>query len=225
MRISHLAAATAAGLALASVAAFAQAPGPQRPGAPEVKEIGDWSVRCFPIESPNPCDMYEELDDKNTRQRVMSVSLAYVPHVDRHAIQITVPLGVSIPKGVIIQTDNFTSAPLHYRQCDRNGCYVAIPLDAASIQALSKSGPEAKVKIVADGGKPFDIRLSLNGFSAAHDTMVELAKQKAKAPPAAAGAAEIEVSPSDGKAGLATGFFCLGQAASGLNTSATPFMQ
>jgi invasion protein IalB len=182
MKISSCFAGACAVLALTASGAFAQAGGP--PGRPEVKEIGSWSVRCFPVESPSPCDMYEELQDKNTRQRVLSLSLAYVPKVDRHAIQITVPLGVALQKGVIIQTDNFTSQPLRYRQCDRSGCFVQMLLDNASVTALTKSGPNAKVKIVADGGKPFDLAFSLDGFAAAHDSMVAQAKVKAKEPPA-----------------------------------------
>jgi invasion protein IalB len=193
----HFPVAALAGLLLSAGAAWAQgAPAAaQRPGTPEVKQIGDWSVRCFPIDSPSPCDMYEELDNKQSHQRVLSVSIAYVPHLDRHAIQISVPLGVAIQKGVVIQTDNYTSAPLHYRQCDRSGCFVQMMIDNSAIDSLAKSGPEAKIKIVADGGKPFDLRFSLNGFVAAHDSMVTQAKAKAKAPkPAPAAPASIDAS-------------------------------
>jgi len=153
---------------------------------PEVKEIGDWSVRCFPMDSPSPCDMYEELDDKNSHQRVLSVSLAYIPKMDRHAIQISVPLGVALPKGLVIQTDSFTSGTLRYRRCDRQGCYVEMVLDNAAVDSLAKSGPNARIKIVADGGKPFDMRFSLNGFAAAHDSMASQAREKAKDPKPAA---------------------------------------
>jgi invasion protein IalB len=73
---------------------------------------------------------------------------------------------------------------MHFRRCDRQGCYVEMMLDNAAITALTKSGPDAKMKIVADGGKPFDLRFSLKGFAAAHDSMTQLAKQKAKTPPA-----------------------------------------
>jgi invasion protein IalB len=187
MRISRLLCGVAAGLILGSGFALAQgAPPPGgAPRMPDVKEVGDWSVRCFPVESPSPCDMYEELDDKNTHQRVLAVSLAYIPKVDRHAIQIAVPLGVALGKGLTIQTDNFTSAMLRYRRCDRQGCYVEMGLDNNSVQQLAKSGPNAKVKIYADGGKAFELRFSLNGFSAAHDSMSALAKEKAKEPKAA----------------------------------------
>lgn len=188
-----------AGLVMASGAALAQAAAPaegaappaapRQPGAPEVKMVGDWAVRCFPIQGPAPCDMYQEMQDQRSRQRVLSFSIAYVPSLNRNGIQITVPLEVSIPKGLVIQTDSFKSPALKYRQCDRNGCYVQMPMDNASIAALSKSGSKAKVTIVADGtGKSLDLAFSLNGFAAAHDQMSEQNKAKGKAAPAPAAA-------------------------------------
>jgi invasion protein IalB len=151
--------------------------------------VGKWAVRCFPISSPSPCDIYQELAEKNTGQRVLAISIAYVPSLDRNGIIISVPLEVSIPKGLVIQTDNFTSPALKYRRCDRNGCYVEMPMDAASIASLSKSGPDAHIKITADGGKEFTLNFSLDGFASAYDQMVQQAKEKAQPLPKQDGAA------------------------------------
>lgn len=170
----------AAGLVLGAGQAMAQTQAQTPPPQPDVKMVGDWAVRCFPVSSPSPCDMYQELGDKNTHQRILSISIAYVPSVDRNGIVISVPLEVSIPKGLVIQTDNFTSPTLKYRRCDRSGCYVEMPMDAASIASLSKSGPDAHIKIAADSGKEFNLTFSLNGFSSAYDQMVKLNKEKAK---------------------------------------------
>ena len=196
MKLSHYILGAGLGLALASGAAMAQAAAPAaaapaaaNPKAPEVKSIGDWVVRCFPIQSPSPCDIYQELDDQRARQRVLSFSIAFVPSLNRHGIQITVPLEVSIPRGLIIQTDSFTSQPLKYRYCDRTGCFVQMPIDNATIEAMSKSGEAARVRVFADNGKAYDIKFSLKGFAAAHDNMVEQAKAKAKSVQPAAGAA------------------------------------
>jgi invasion protein IalB len=183
----------AAGLVLSFGAALAQAAAPAsapaRPQPPDVKMVGKWAVRCFPISSPSPCDIYQELAEKNTGQRVLAISIAYVPSLDRNGIIISVPLEVSIPKGLVIQTDNFTSPALKYRRCDRNGCYVEMPMDAASIASLSKSGPDAHIKITADGGKEFTLNFSLDGFASAYDQMVQQAKEKAKPLPKQDGAA------------------------------------
>jgi len=109
MKFAHILTGAACGVLLASGVAFAQdAATPPAGGdaaqagaaskAPEVKTIGDWMVRCFPITSPSPCDMYEELVEPRSRQRMLSISLAYVPSLDKHGIQINVPLEVSIPR-------------------------------------------------------------------------------------------------------------------------------
>jgi invasion protein IalB len=206
MKLSHFVLGAGLGLALASGAAMAQAAkpaaadasAPAAPKAPEVKTIGDWVVRCFPIQSPSPCDIYQELDDQRARQRVLSFSIAYVPSLNRHGIQITVPLEVSIPRGLIIQTDSFTSQPLRYRYCDRSGCYVQMPIDNATIEAMSKSGEQAKVRVFADNGKAYDIRFSLKGFAAAHDNMVDQAKAKAKSVQPTAAAAAPADQPTQG---------------------------
>jgi invasion protein IalB len=59
-------------------------------------------------------------------------------------------------------------------------------VDNSVVDQLAHAGDSAMVKIKADDGKNYDLKLSLNGFSAAHDSMTELAKQKAKAPAAPA---------------------------------------
>jgi invasion protein IalB len=176
----------ACGLMLPGVALAQNA---ARPGAPaqatDIKPIGDWTVRCFAGSSTSPCDMYEELDDKESHQRILSVSIAYIPSADKHVIQIAVPLGISIPKGVVIQADKYTSAVLPYRRCDQAGCYVEMILPNDVIDSLSHAGPKASMKIVSDDDKPFELHFSLDGFTAAHDAMTDLAKQKEKAAPAA----------------------------------------
>ena len=170
----------ALGVLFMSGAASAQQAAPAA-GRPEVKTVEDWFVRCFQIESPSPCDMYQELDNKDTHQRILSLSIAYVPSLDRHALQVTVPLDIDIQKGLVLQTDNYKSPVLKYRRCDRNGCYVEQAVDNALVEGLAKSGAAGKVNIVADGGKAFSLTFSLKGFAAAHDDMVAQARAKAKA--------------------------------------------
>jgi invasion protein IalB len=181
--MKHMLIGVLAGILLASSPALAQQAAPAAdaaPGRPDIHAVDDWFVRCFPVQSPSPCDIFQEEDSQETRQRVMSLSVAYVPGLDRHALQITVPLGMSLPKGLKIQTDSYTSPVFKYRRCDRNGCYVEMAIDNALVEALSRSGPAGKVIVVADNGKTYPIAFSLKGFAAAHDEMVTKAKAKAK---------------------------------------------
>ena len=170
-------------MGLMTCAALAQAPAaPAAPASnkPDVKTVQDWSVRCFPIASPSPCDMFQELDNQRTGQRVVSLSFACYPSLNRHALVIAVPLEVSIPKGLKLQTSTYTSPMLKYRRCDRNGCYVEMAVENGVIESLAGSSGGAKVIIAADNGKTYPLAFSLKGFSAAHDDMVAKAKAKAK---------------------------------------------
>ena len=180
MKMKSLLAGAVAGLVFGCAAAFAQeAQAPAGPGRPDVKTVGDWMVRCFPVSNPNPCDVFQERVMR--QQRVLTFSLAFVPSMNRHILQITVPLDVAIQKGVTIQADGYTSPVLKYRMCNREGCFVQMAPDEAMIEALAKAtSPEAKITIVADNGKSFALPLSLKGFSSAHDDMVAQARVKAK---------------------------------------------
>jgi invasion protein IalB len=173
-------------------AALAQAPAdaPAAPGKPEVNTVQDWAVRCFPVQSPSPCDMFQELDNQRTGQRVVSLSIAFYPSINRHALVVAVPLEVSIPAGLKLQTSTYTSPMLKYRRCDRNGCYVEVAVENAVIESLARSsGDGGKIVIAADSGKVYNLNFSLKGFATAHDDMVTKAKAKAKAPAAPAAAA------------------------------------
>jgi invasion protein IalB len=191
------------GVLFASGVALAQAPAPDasatpgRPGQPTVTTVDDWTVRCFPVQTPSPCDMFQELDDTRSHQRVLALSIAYVPSLDRYALQITVPLDISIPKGVVVRAGDYTSPALRYRRCDRNGCYVEMAVDKGMIESLAKASPDSagSVTIVADNGRSFPLKFMLKGFSGAHDQMVSDARAKAK-PIAKTGDAAAPAAPA-----------------------------
>lgn len=174
-----------AALALDATTALAQQQQQQAPLKPDVtKQHGDWLVRCYPVASPSPCDMFQLLAQKKTGNRVMSVSFAYAPKANRYVVQIAVPLGVELSKGLTIKAADYASPALQFRRCDRGGCYIEGVTDAAMLDALGQNGSQAKAAIVSTEGKSLDINFSLNGFAEARADMADLAKQKAKEPPA-----------------------------------------
>ncbi|HEY0299690.1 MAG TPA: invasion associated locus B family protein [Rhizomicrobium sp.] len=181
-------------LAGGALAAPAPADGPVNPS--ETKVFGDWTVRCFPVASQSPCDMFELLANKTSGQRVMSLSIAYMPSGDKHIIQIAVPLGVAIQKGLVLSTEGYTSPTLRYRRCDRGGCYVEMLLEEQVVGALASGAAQAGIRVVADGGKSFDIPFSLKGFADAHGAMQDLARKKTAAKPDAATPAPDATTPA-----------------------------
>ena len=174
-----------------AAAAFAQDAPPAPPPKPDVKTVEDWQVRCYPIQAIAPCDMLQEQGDPQSGRKVLSLSISYVPSMDRHAIIVSVPLEVSIPKGVVLQTDSYTSPILKYRMCTRDGCFVQAPVDNDLVASVAKSSGDGKINIVGDDGKPYSLKFSLKGFAQAHDDMVAQAKAKATKP-APAGAAPAQ---------------------------------
>ena len=172
-------------------AAVAQDAPSAPPPKPDVKTVEDWQVRCYPVQAVAPCDMLQEQGDPQSGRKTLSLSISYIPSMDRHAIILSVPLDVSLPNGVVIQTDSYTSPPLKYRMCTRDGCFVQAPVDNDMVASVAKSSGGGKVNVVGDDGKKYAIPFSLKGFSQAHDDMVAQAKAKATKP-AAAGAAPAQ---------------------------------
>jgi invasion protein IalB len=164
----------------ALVAPVSAAPAPAAAAAAAgPRQFGDFTVRCVDTKSVAPCDMFEERVNKETGQRVMSLSIGYMPSQSRYIMQIAVPLGVDLDKGVVIAAGKFTSPSFLFRRCDGTGCYVEAGVTRELIDAFAKAGTDGKFKVVADGGKEFSFTFSFAGFSAAHDDMV--AQNKAKA--------------------------------------------
>jgi invasion protein IalB len=161
------------------------------PPKPDIKTIEDWQVRCYPVQAVAPCDMLQEQGDPQSGRKSLSLSISYIPSMDRHAIIVSVPLDVSLAKGIVLQTDSYTSPTLKYRMCTRDGCFVQAPVDNDLVASVAKSTGEGRVIVVGDDGKTYPIKFSLKGFAQAHDDMVAQAKAKATKP-AAAGAAPAQ---------------------------------
>lgn len=168
--------------------ALAQAPAAnsnQQMAPSENKEFGDWTVRCYPAAAKVPCEMIEMLVNKKTGRRVLGLLIVYNKEKDRHVMQIAMPLGVLVQNGAVMSTDTFTSPVLHYRLCDMQGCYAITALDDDTIKALGRA-TKGEMQIVSAEGKKFNIGFSLNGFTAAHDALLQMT-QKAPAPAPAQG--------------------------------------
>jgi len=165
-----------------AASAWAQAPA----AAANEKTIGDWRISCTgPAQAP--CVMQQVIANKSTGQQIMAISVIYLPANDVHLLQIFLPLGVSIPRGVQIKGDNFASPKLNYAACEpqNSSCVVALPLNKESVDNLARSGNNTQVVFAFDGGQDVLVNIHLNGFADADAYMADQAKGKAKGAPAA----------------------------------------
>lgn len=149
---------------------------PTGPAPTDVKQYGDWTVRCIPGGRP-PCEMIQIARNKQGR-RVSSVALAYLPRVDRHALRIDMPLGVSLSQGVKITASKFAAQPMPFARCDGAGCVAQGNVETGALDSLAGSDPDAKLEAAAVNGQAVTLPLSLRGFADARAAMETLAKQK-----------------------------------------------
>ncbi|HTT97991.1 MAG TPA: invasion associated locus B family protein [Rhizomicrobium sp.] len=167
----------------------------KRQGPQVIKTFGGWDVRCFPVSTPAPCDVWEAIAFKQGGQLAVSVSVVYVPSQDRHLMQFIVPLGVDFAKGAKLVAGTYTSEMIPFHHCDRIGCYFGVGNANAVVDAI-RSQNSLKVRIAQFRGKSADLNVPTKGFEEAHAMMVEQAKQKA-GKPAAAPAAEAPAAPDN----------------------------
>jgi invasion protein IalB len=168
-------------------AAQAQQQAPKRQVGPTImKTFGGWDVRCYPVSTPAPCDMWEAIAFKKSNQLAASVSVVFVPSRNEYLMQFIVPLEVDLAKGLKVAAGTFTSPVIPFHHCDRIGCFIGVAGADSIIDAL-KDQPTMKLRVSFYRGKSVDIGVPLKGFAEARAEMTELAKQKAtsapKAPP------------------------------------------
>jgi invasion protein IalB len=154
----------------------------KKPITPNImKSFSGWDVRCYPVATPAPCDIWEAIGFKKSNRLAASVSVVYIPSRDEYLMQLIVPLEVDLAKGLKIVSGGFTSPMVPYHHCDRIGCFVGVAGSNAIIEAL-KNQSVMKLHVEFFRGKPMDIGVPLKGFQEAKAEMMTLAKQKAATP-------------------------------------------
>lgn len=144
---------------------------------------GDWSVRCFKLESQAPCDVIQFGTNPDTQQRVLAISIAYLPYADAYAAQIIVPLGVTLSRGLTLAAGDASLNGVKFSRCERDGCYVEIAMPQDTIMALLNLTENTKLTMYAYGqSEPLEMPFSVNGFAEAMGRMREEAIDRAVAP-------------------------------------------
>jgi invasion protein IalB len=179
--VAAVALSSALRVALAEGAATSPAAAPQP--TVSTKPFQDWLVRCPTSPKPLPCDAVQLLVEPKSKQRVLSISVAYDTTKSAHLVRMVLPLGVWLPNGVTIVAGQTKIEKVVVRRCEPFGCVVEGLLDGKLREAMRQGG-EAKVVVFDQAKKPLDLKFSLKGYGEAEDYMV--AETKKVKPPAVA---------------------------------------
>ena len=139
---------------------------------------GDWVVRCVSpaaVEGqPAPariCEMTQELQQQNTGQRVLAVSLQKAETTTR--LTVVAPFGLLLSEGVKVSVGETPVAALGFTTCLPAGCIAVSDLDVTAVDTLA-AGDQAVVEMIDTNTQPVKVNLSLKGFIAAWNRLTAL---------------------------------------------------
>lgn len=128
----------------------------------------DWRVRCeTPDGGSEQCMMFQSVGSDERPGRLLNIAVRYLPDQPVALAQISVPLGVYLPNGLVIQIDDRNPLRIPFEYCNSGGCTTRIQLQDDILGAM-KAGQQMTVEIVQFiNAKKYYADISLKGFTAA----------------------------------------------------------
>ena len=142
--------------------------GGEKPSA-ETFGFQDWLVRCQAVKEDVGCGMSQQILDQRARQPILQLHLARAPSGGGHQLVAVLPLGVSVPAGIVLQAGH-AKRNVAFTQCLPGGCVAPLAADTALIETL-KSAKDGRVAVVDRAGKTVAVPFSLKGFAPAFEKM------------------------------------------------------
>ncbi len=145
---------------------------------------GDWTLRCMKTEDGNdPCELYQLLRDTNNSP-VAEASVIPMTGNVQAVITFIAPLETDLQAGVGLQVDTSKESRYPFLLCAPVGCISRVGLTDAEIGPL-KRGKVANLSLLPFGA-PEDqmvkLPLSLTGFTAGMNALIEANKDLATTP-------------------------------------------
>jgi invasion protein IalB len=134
---------------------------------PDPKRFGSWIAKC---EAPQEdqqggCFILQELVLREGGQRVLQMAIGYVPGEDAPIAALSLPLGMSLPAGVVMEVPGADAMHFPVERCEPSGCRAGARLEPAFLSALAKA-KQMKVRFNDAKREPIEVAVSLEGFEA-----------------------------------------------------------
>lgn len=143
--------------------------------------FGDWVVKCVRKENGLPCEMSQQLIDGKSGNTVTRFSVVWSPTESRHALQVSVPLGVWLEPGAVLSVGELKVEGIQYSRCLPRGCMIEALLEDPMLAAL-KSGEKGQLTIFDRTHRAINLPFSLRGFASAETRLRKDTKAMSEKP-------------------------------------------
>lgn len=166
--------------------ARAQAPSVQQPAAPVVtlpngassinETYGDWTVDCRITDRQKICLLSQAQGNNQTGQRIYAIELR-PPADGKTEGVILMPFGLNLDSGAILKLDDKDLGKgLRFSTCAPQGCLLPVSFPTVATDAMRKGAKLVVASLNLSSGEAVTFNVSLNGFGAALDRMIQLAR-------------------------------------------------
>ena len=133
-------------------------------------KYGDWVRMCETIKESETivCGLVQNVLLKESGQSVLKIIIRN--DLSGSTILLSLPLGFAIPPGVAVNVDKSETIQKQVQTCTQSGCLAGWQLDEEFINIM-KRGVKMYVTIMDLQGKPFQIPVSLSGFTKGFDSL------------------------------------------------------
>lgn len=150
-------------------------------GANSLREsYDDWILNCRVQPSTEgaaaavACALTQELFRQRNRQRVVALTLVRREGGIRGTL--LMPFGLSLAAGVKLRIDDGPQTQaIAFRTCTPQGCVIPIDWSDNTVVGL-RTGSQLRIDAVSENDQPINFNISLNGFSASLDRVIELTR-------------------------------------------------
>lgn len=134
---------------------------------PHGKIYDSWRIQCNSATgAPSACRMFQNVVVKDSREPILRFFVGYTEESTAPIGLFVVPLGINLPSGITLKIDDGQTYELTVEVCLPNGCQVRFGFDENFLN-LFRRGNGATVSFFGGNRQPFDIPVSLKGFTAA----------------------------------------------------------
>lgn len=136
--------------------------------------VADWLLECYlsPDGTTEACQAYHRVLMNNATQIALVATFSLPSSGQGLLYQISVPLGIDLLSGVTMEVDTEYSVKLPVTRCTLQGCLMEGRLTDAPYDALM-TGEAGKLVVRIPGQGALEVPMSLDGFSATIDRLVD----------------------------------------------------